>query len=508
MITHLKENKKNLHTFLILLFLFILFQNIPYLYSIFIAKNNYFFTTAIYIRPDIMTYIAKINQGIQGQWGFSFDYSHQPSQTYPIYTYYLFLGHLARITHLTALQALNLARILGSILMFYSVYNFFVITLKKQPRYILTSTLITSFFFQGFSFLMESNLLIASQFSAHLPLTIALLFYILTPFKSKSRKWYHYLSYFLASLSISIISSFAVITLLLILLILLFLKIITKKPYKENLLILILVGNGGGWIVLFQYYLIQTAPELQEWFKQNTIALIPFHYLILFFSPFIFFAIFYIVKIVYSHKPLKLELYPALAWSIILPILAILPFKLKTRFLIGIFPVIACLGILFIYQIFKKTNPKKINFFFTILAFINLIFYNYFLINKINLDINSSSPFIFVPIDAYQSLAWIDQNLPEDSLILASYNNGNLIPAFTSSRAIAGHWCETPNAQENKEFVLDYYQGNLTENDLKKNGVDYVFFSEIEDAIGPGLVEEDWIQVYQNQNVRIYQVIY
>jgi hypothetical protein len=268
-------------------------------------------------------------------------------------------------------------------------------------------------------------------------------------------------------------------------------KIITKKSIKQSLLLLIIAGNGGGWVILFQFYIIKTSPELQEWFSQNTIALIPFRFLILFFSPFIIFAFIYIIQIVFTAKPLKEELFPIFAWAIILPILVILPFKLKTRFLIGIFPVIASFGILFIYQSLKKFNPKIITFFLLTLTFINLIFYNSFLIKKMNLDIKDPSPFIFVPIDVYNSLSWI-----------------NLIPAFTSSRAFVGHWCETPNAQENKEFVLDYYQGNLTENDLKKVEVDYVFFSEIEDAIGPGLIKEDWIQVYQNKNVRIYQIIY
>jgi hypothetical protein len=508
MIIHLKENKKNLHIFFILLFLFLLFQTIPYLYGFYLAKDSFYFTTALFIRPDLMTYLAKINQGIQGHWLFSFDYSHQPSKSYPIYTYYIFLGHLARLFHLTALQILNFARILNSILMFSSVYRFFIYSLKGQPLYILFTTLITSFFFQGISFLMESNLLIASQFSAHLPLTIALLFYILTPFEAQTRKWYLYLSYFIASFLIGIISSFAVITLLLILLIILLIKIITKKSIKQSLLLLIIAGNGGGWVILFQFYIIKTSPELQEWFSQNTIALIPFRFLILFFSPFIIFAFIYIIQIVFTAKPLKEELFPIFAWAIILPILVILPFKLKTRFLIGIFPVIASFGILFIYQSLKKFNPKIITFFLLTLTFINLIFYNSFLIKKMNLDIKDPSPFIFVPIDVYNSLSWINQSLPEDSLILAIYNNGNLIPAFTSSRAFVGHWCETPNAQENKEFVLDYYQGNLTENDLKKVEVDYVFFSEIEDAIGPGLIKEDWIQVYQNKNVRIYQIIY
>lgn len=508
MITHLKENKKNLHIFLILLFLFLLFQTIPYLYGFYLAKNSFYFTTFFTYRTDLVTYIGKINQGIQGNWLFSFDYTHQPTQGYFIYTYYLFLGHLANLFHFTAMQIFHIARISASILLFISLYRFTYYSLKKYPSTIFYTIFITSLIGRGPSFFIEPHPLFASQFSAHLPLAFAIILFLLTPHHNQNRKWQFHLVDFLLSFILSLISSFSVTVIISILSISFIFNHIFNQEKKETFLRLIAIGNGGGWIVLFQFYITHTQPELIAWNIQNILVQLPIHIVILSFFPLIILAYAYIIKVLIIDKTFEKTLTYPIAWLILTPFFMIIPFTLRSRLYIGIYPAIATLGILMIFYWLKKINYKILSFILIVFTLIDAIFNTYFLINEMNLDIKDPSPFIFVPIDAYQSLSWINQNLPEDSLILASYNNGNLIPAFTSSRAVAGHWCETPNAQENKEFVLDYYQGNLTENDLKKVEVDYVFFSEIEDAIGPGFIEEDWIQVYQNENVRIYQVIY
>jgi len=63
---------------------------------------------------DGYSYLAKAYQGWQGNWKFTLPYSAEKSGGIYIQTYYLFLGHLARIFGFSLSVTLNLAKFAGS----------------------------------------------------------------------------------------------------------------------------------------------------------------------------------------------------------------------------------------------------------------------------------------------------------------------------------------------------------------------------------------------------------
>ncbi len=79
----------------------------------------------ILVNPmDGASYLAKMQQGLHGNWLFRLPYTPEPHQGVFVYPFYLALGHLARVFNLPAILIFHAARLIGSMLMFLSIYRF------------------------------------------------------------------------------------------------------------------------------------------------------------------------------------------------------------------------------------------------------------------------------------------------------------------------------------------------------------------------------------------------
>ena len=111
----------------------------------------------------------------------------------------------------------------------------------------------------------------------------------------------------------------------------------------------------------------------------------------------------------------------------------------------------------------------------------------------------------------HESLAfeWIDENLSNESLMLAAPDTGLYLPAYSSIRVVYGHPFETLRAEEQEASVISFYSEwnqDMLSSFLIGSDVDYVFIGPRERGLGNLPIHADWHIVYENPGVVIYAV--
>jgi hypothetical protein len=86
---------------------------------------------------------------------------------------------------------------------------------------------------------------------------------------------------------------------------------------------------------------------------------------------------------------------------------------------------------------------------------------------------------IYHPADEIEALRWLDQHAPPDSLVLATFESGNVIPAYAGVRVYVGHGPETLRATLKRQQAQAFFLGGMTNGTrralLREAGIDYVW---------------------------------
>ncbi|HEX9362825.1 MAG TPA: hypothetical protein VGA47_03480 [Candidatus Dormibacteraeota bacterium] len=83
---------------------------IPYVYAYAVQSPGHVFMGFFYLGDDANTYLAKMRQGLEGAWSWHNRYTTESSPTAFLFMFWIFLGHIAGLTHLPLLAVFHLAR--------------------------------------------------------------------------------------------------------------------------------------------------------------------------------------------------------------------------------------------------------------------------------------------------------------------------------------------------------------------------------------------------------------
>ena len=109
----------------ILGFFIILLISLPFVYA-FQSGNAESIFGGFLINPiDGHSYLAKMQQGFQGEWRFVLPFTAEPGQGAYLFLFYLGLGHIARISNLPLIFVFHGFRIFGSVLLIWSLQKLF-----------------------------------------------------------------------------------------------------------------------------------------------------------------------------------------------------------------------------------------------------------------------------------------------------------------------------------------------------------------------------------------------
>jgi len=432
---------------------------------------------------DGAAYLSQIEQGRQGSWLFELRHSPEAHDGAGFHTFYLFLGHTARITGLSNLVIFHLTRLATSLFMYISLYQFgATVWVRLRPRRIFFTLVALG---SGLGWLLlvfnteaiAADLVIPETFpffsslaNPHFPFSIACLALVASTFMVVFRRGY------------------------------------TAEPSVENgglgliLLSMLLALNQptalvpiGGALVLYviiRAYLTREFPVHElRWASMLWLPAIPF--VIYSLAVFRFndeMAIFLeqdhspsppVYSYIFGYGLLLLTAIPGLAravrrferdgdqfmllWFVVNVIGLYSPFSLQRRLNMGLVIPLVFFAVRAIedYWFYKIPRQWRAPVLVTLIVFIipsNILNIFIPLVSVIKPDVGLETG-VVLQSDYWHALQWLKDEGEEDAVVLASPNVSLWVPGNTQQVVVYGHPLETVHVDERLEQVENWYHG-------------------------------------------------
>lgn len=495
----------------------IILVSIPYLWAAGFWHDEYIFGGFLFNPIDSNSYLAKMRLGWEGSWQFALPYTAEPGEHTYLFLYYLFLGHLARASHLSLICTFHLARIGGAILMLFSMWRFFSVSLQDSWLVKVAFALaalgsgigwLASFFgaFSADLWVAEAYPFLSAYTNPHFPLALAIIMWVLTPYDDHS--WpksavIRALFTILAGVVLGIILPFGVMVAGIVLAGLGLWQVvdgvpILKSSYFSRLALFI---AGASLFLIYDFWIISVVPALRDWNAQN---LTPSPSPIIFIISFLPALIFGIPGIVFCLQNHKESYRVLLIWFLAGIILLYLPIGLQRRLMIGLMIPFAGLSALGLQYLTRGSFRRKLVF--TALLFLLAVPTNLVVLLAGVHGVLNHDSLLYLSRAESRGIAWLAEHAHQDALVLAAPETGLFIPAYSGLRVIYGHPFETRQAEEMKRLVVRFYNGAVDPLELAYlNKIDYIFYGPRELQIGEPDFLMDFVPVFQEENVSIYE---
>jgi len=480
---------------------------IPYLIGMAVQGDEWHFTGFVFGVEDGNSYIAKMLLGQIGNWLFRTPYSTEIQNGVIAFLPYLLLGKISAPPelHIQLVVQFHIFRVLCIPFTVWVIYQFFSIYLEDLRwrrwatvlatiggglGWVVLSTGGSSWLGslplewispESFGFLSFFGL-------PHLILARGLLFLAVILFlrgeDSPNWSWFAGGVIFLLLLvqPLSVLTLAAVIgayNLLLLVYSLLQRKIQIYRPLFFNTLRMMVPP-----LPLFAYFVhsFSTDPFLTGWTGQNQIlSPNPLHYLLAY-GLMIPFLIVSFRKRAWKTRHQWLLL---VGWLAVGPLLAYFPHNLQRRLPEGIWVAIIAVAVLGMAELWRRRPWGRMFVSFSIAC--ALISSALLLIGGMQAAARPGHP-IFRPngeVNAFQELERIS---PQDSIVLASYNTGNALPAWVPVRVLIGHGPESANLDELLPVVSAFFNEGWDaiqrERFLEEQQINFVFYGPFERELG------------------------
>ncbi len=512
----------------------ILFNLLPFIYQHYNSPPDKTYVGSYSVILDKPTYLSEMGQGREGSWKIINKYTTEPQEKAFIYPLYVAMGHLAKIAGIS-LETVFLAGrfVFGIILLVIVIYFIRYFVLNENQRKL-------AYFFALFSsglgwitlngksidsWIPDAMPMVKFSYFPHFMLAnILLLAVILLVYRSfeKENSGKFFIIGGILSFFLNIVLPFTSVLLYFLiaaLLVILFFKNrITIKNNLANILIFFIISLPS---FLYMYWLGTTNPIWSVIEKQNIlptpslINLITGYGIILIFS-------FYGLLTLCRKDKIKCLFFSI--WILSVLILAYIPpwiYPMQRRFLETAFyvplAITASFGIKGIYQYLKQKQIKDLKLKF--ISFFVMFIVPFLLIGNIQnwfqfkyMVNQTNDPRIYLSNKNIEATKWLKQNSPQESIVLSSFYNGNVIPYYADRFVYVGHGPMTINFEEKFKESENFYSGNFSVNEvsdfLKNRKINYVFYSDEEKRMGKFNPEQyDFLEkVYQNGGAEIYKV--
>jgi len=460
---------------------------------------------------DGATYLSKIEQGRQGAWLFELRHTPQTHDGAGFHTFYLFLGHAARITGLSNLVIFHITRVATSLLMFISLYQLgATIWVRLRPRR-LFFTLIAVGSGLGWLLLVAGSTALAADMNIpeafpfyaayanpHFPLSIASLALIASSYMVVFRRGYTAepsienggLGIMLLSMLLALIQPTALIPIggTLVLYVIARYSLTREFPVHElrwaSMLWLPAIPFAVYYVAVFRFNDTMAA------FNEQNQTLSPALYLYVFgYGLLLLLAIPGLIRAI-RHFERDGDQF-MLLWFTVNLVGLYLPFNLQRRLALGfIIPIVYfAVRSLEDYWFYKVPREWRAPATIALIVFIvptNILVLGIPLVGVLapekGLETAQS-----LEADYWYAFQWLNDNGETDAVVLASPNTSLWVPAYSDEVVVYGHPFETVPADERRKQVEAWYRGEdcitLISSDLPFQ-VRYIFWGPQERALG------------------------
>jgi len=261
------------------------------------------------------------------------------------------------------------------------------------------------------------------------------------------------------------------------------------------------------------YYLwtIFKIPVRTSHFSKNILITPSLPYLLIGYGPLIFLGTYGLSLLLKSKKRKEKDLF-LISWFFVeffLIYCPLIPFQRKLTE--GFQMDLAILTTFSLFHIKSWFEKRSILRKFTLLEKILFIFFlsfsNFIIIGNDIISYCEKNEMFYLKKGIVEGMEWIRRNTSENSVILSSFETGNLLLAFIDRPVYLAHPHITVNFQEKKERVEKFFKEG-SEEFLKNEGIDYLFVTERErEKIKFDLEEKNYLEkVFTNEEVTIFKV--
>jgi len=502
--------------------LLLILVGLPYLYASFKAPSGFIFNGFLLNPLDGNTYLAKMYLGWRGEWWFTLPYTAEVGRGVFLYPFYILLGQFSRLVNIPLVITFHMARLASTIVLLFALARYLRSIISDRDT--LCLALLISTFGSGLGWLAiafgrvtadfwvaEAYPFLSAYTNPHFPLSLALMLILLTPPTAvteidvhASKSWMVNTGWiFLAAFTLACLSPFglAMTTLVwggVILWDVLRPRSIRITPAIRNpVQRLVWIVAGGGWVVVYQFYILHKDPLLSGWNLQNVTPAPPVWDTILSLSPLLL-----LVPIGMGEAIKKENGYlRLLVWLVIGLISLYIPWSLQRRFMVGIYVPVAALASIGLRRL--AGGPGRFWLYGIVILALALPT-NLAILMATRYATQTHDENIYLTRDEVDALDWISQHTPPNAVILAGPETGLFIPSRTGRRVIYGHPFETVNAAKQRQLVEGFFRGFIP---LNSKGliqrVDFIYDGPRERKIGDPNLGSLPI-VYQNPGVTIY----
>lgn len=500
-------------SFFIVLSLTLALTILPYVYATTTARSGSVFGGFLLNPVDGNSYLAKMREGWDGAWKFTLPYTANPGEGGYLFLFYIFLGHLSNWINIPLIWTFHIARVAASVFLAITIYVFCQKTFAESRVWAERSFLWIALG-SGLGWLFfpaavittdlwvpEAYPFLSDYVNPHFPLGLALLLWVFI--WSGQDDVRGRILIFIAGVGLAIVQPFAVAIGAAVLAVIMVWQWIAERRFQwQNLLVFL---AGGGPLIAYQFWIITTDPVLAGWNAQNQTPSPAVWDLVISFSPAILAACLVFIR----YRGWQPTYYQkiAVAWFVCCLVLILFPFSLQRRFLTGFYiPVVILAGAGIPLLISSVKGQRRA---FTAVYILSIPTIVVVLALGVFGSVNRDQRFYLTGSER-EAFTWMAQNVPKDSIVLASPETGNFIPAYTGERVLYGHPFETVNAAAQKAQVIRLLDGSSPAADtmalLRELNVKYVFYGPRERQIGSPAFIDHLKPVFQDTDVVIYAV--
>lgn len=497
---------------------------VPYLLAGRVVGGEGVFAGFLLNPIDGFSYLAKMRQGTAGSWLFHLPYAAEPGSGAFLFTYYLFLGHLARWLGLPLVVVFHGARVFGSVAMYLASFWLYS-RLLSEPRACWLAfawTLVGSGlgwaavpFERMAADLWVPELIpsLSAYASAHFPLAAAayaVAVLSLLPGRRVVVRWA------LAAGSgsiLSVLQPFSVVVVVVVAASWLLWEAARSAGGVEDgrwrravewLSPLLAFSLGALPQMTYDAWVFRTFPALAAWSAQNQTPSPPLIDYVLGLGLVGMLAVAGVLN-GQTHQTREGRL--LIAWAVVQGLLLYAPVGVQRRLALGWSFSLAALAGMTLTTSLRSRRALAVAFG----AVIGLSLPTNLLVASAGVAaVAAGDPALVLSRGEIAAYEWLSENAEGLPLVLASPETGTRLPAFAEVRVLYGHPFETPSAEEQKALVESLFRSDVDGADalraLEEHRVVWVFYGPREQALGrPG-----WLRaldcVYHSRGVEIYKV--
>lgn len=521
--------------------LVLLLSSLTFLSGWVFSGNDFFNGRGYLAAPDKMIYLSQIEEAAQGHFLLHNLYTSEPQIGYfsPLW---LALGLFSRLTGLAPLLTFHFFRILLGYIFLFLLY-FFLAKIFSQVSWRRASFLVLCFssglgvftvfrpwtteniisYFGSDLWFSEGNVFLTL---VHSPLFIFSQICLLLIFwwsleRISQAKWKEVLAVAALALLLGFTHPYDLLIIYVVLGVWQLVNFVLKKEWSWQIALkLAAIFTISALSLLYFLWLKEASPGFAGWADQNqTLSprilnyLIGYGLIILAFVPGAYLAL-----------RSRNQYFKFLAlWGLASWLMLYFPIQFQRRLGNSMHLPMVIVGILWLKYLWQKYQASRFFLFFQkrkiirtflleIIIFL-LISTNLFLIGTEFFFRSTLRNFFYLTAEEKLGLNWLKQNLSKNDLLLSENMTGNLIPAFTGRYVYLGHGHQTNNWLAKKAKVEEWFF--KTDNDdqnkhqwLKREGIDYVYFSSNEKKLGDfNPFRKDYLSLaWQEGEVAIFKV--